>query len=289
MTASAERSFGRVAIVGAGQIGTALGVALRASGAIDRVGLLDVSEEVARSSLARGAGDMVLAGVDDALRSDAIVLAMPVPEIVRFVRMCGERLREGAFLIDTGSAKRTVVEAMRSAVPPWVHAIGGHPMAGTERPGPEGADPAGLEGALFVLTPVRDDTRALELGRRFAAAVGARPVELDADTHDRAVALVSHLPHLLAYALEAAVVATEREEGVDPLRLAAGGYRSATRLAESDPEMVAGFLSANGAEVRRALRRFRQALDRFELALDSDAEHLTRVLEERGRDGGNGS
>jgi prephenate dehydrogenase len=236
---------------------------------------MDRIPSVAETSLSRGAGHRVLSSIDEAMQADTMVIAVPVPEIIRILEEVGPGLRPGTFVIDTGSAKAAVAGAMRR-LPREVRAIGGHPIAGTERAGPDGADPDRLIGAPFALTPVRDDGEALALGLTLVEAVRARPVILDPYGHDRTVARSSHLPHVVAFALKAAAApALGREE------LAGSAFRSATRLADSDPVMVAGFLSANAAEVRAALAELRAVLDRMEAGLDSDPEALARVLDDR--------
>ena len=122
--------LGSIAIVGSGQVGTMLGLGLREAGAED-VSLFDRDATVAHQSLERGAGHRTLADVSRALRADTVILALPIPAIVSFLDDHGRGFRPGCFVIDTGSAKGRVVEAMRRAVPESVHAIGGHPVAGT--------------------------------------------------------------------------------------------------------------------------------------------------------------
>jgi prephenate dehydrogenase len=262
--------LGRVAIVGAGQVGTMLGMALR--GLAEEVVLADRRRGAVTESLARGAGDRVVA-IDEVIDADQVILAVPVPEIVRLVKSLGKQLRPGSMLIDTGSAKRVVVEAMRAHVPAQVRAIGGHPMAGTDRAGAEGARSDLIRGAAFALTPVRDDPAAITRGLALVDALGARPVVLEAELHDRVVAATSHAPHLIA----AAVALASRRLPPDMVRdLSASGFSSVTRLAASDPGMVAGFLGANADAVREALDAVREALDRAESSL-GDADAL-RVL-----------
>jgi prephenate dehydrogenase len=279
VTELASFPLGRVAVVGAGQVGTMLGAALRGapSGAgIEEVALFDRDPTVLGASLSRGAGDRALRGVEEALGSDVLVLALPVPGIVRFLEERGGEVAAGTLLIDTGSAKTVVVETMRRSVPPGVGAVGGHPMAGTERPGPEGADPELLRGAAFVLCPAREDPEALRRARAVATAAGARPVETDPHLHDRVVARSSHLPHLMASAL-ALVMATVTEDARRDLL--GPGYDGAVRLAASRPEMVAGFLGANGPEVRSAVGELTAALEELLSALDAGPDRLTGVLE----------
>lgn len=269
--AAAPPRLGRVAIVGGGQVGTMLGLVLRE--AASEVVLADRDYSAAEASVGRGAADRVI-DIEEATDGDEVVLAVPVPEIVGLIQQLGPKLRAGSLLIDTGSAKGVVVDAMRRHVPTKVHAIGGHPLAGTEHRGAGGARPEALKGAVFALTPVREDPEALARGRSLAEAAGARPVVIEADLHDRVVAVTSHAPHLLA----AAVAMAARDLPLQVVRnLAASGFAGMTRLAESDPDMVAGFLSANAAEVRKALRGLRTSIGRAEAAL-GDTEALRAML-----------
>jgi prephenate dehydrogenase len=269
--------LGRVAIVGAGQVGTMLGLALRPSGAARGIRLFDRDPSVVERSLARGAGDGAARTAAEALEADTLVLAVPVGAIVGFLREHGGAIRDGTLVVDTGSAKQVVVEAMLR-LPAAVHAIGGHPLAGTEVAGPAGADASALRGATFALCPVRDDPQALERAKRLIEAVGAQALVLDAAAHDRIVARTSHLPHLLAFALARAAGPLAG----DASAFAAGGFRGVARLAKSDPEMVAAFLAANAAEAHAALGELRRALDELESHLDDEAA-LARVLAKAAR------
>jgi prephenate dehydrogenase len=270
--------IGRVGIVGAGQVGSMLGLALRSAPGVDHVLLADRNEDTARVSAGMGAGDV--AATEEVLESDAVILALPVPEILRFLEERGAKLRDGSLVLDTGSVKRPVLEAMRRHVSEDVHAVGGHPMAGTEQQGPEGARLGLLRGATFVLTTVRDDPEGLTRATELVEAVGARAVEMDAALHDRVVARTSHLPHLVA----AAVALTAEKQPAGAARdLAASGYAGLTRLAASDPEMVAGFLDANRDEVLDALHEVRDVLDVVEGAIDEGDGVLREFLEEAAR------
>lgn len=255
----------RVAIVGAGQIGTMLGMALVETGA--DVALYDLDAATLERSLARAAGARALAGADEALAADIVVLAVPVSEIIRLVRDLGPRLRPGTLVLDTGSAKRAVVEAMRLHAAPLSHAVGGHPMVGTEQPGPGGAVRDLLRGATFALSPVREDADGLVRASRFVQSLGARPLLVDAEEHDRLVARTSHLAHLAAYAL---VEVASRLEHLEAHTLVGPGFRLATRLAASHPGTVAAFLRANAAQTRAASREFADALRDLADGLEED-------------------
>jgi prephenate dehydrogenase len=235
------------------------------------VALYDRDAGVARRSLERGAGDRVLDRADEALGFDGVVLAMPVPEIVSWLDRHGPRCPAGLLVLDTGSVKRCVVETMGRAMPAGVRAMGGHPIAGTERTGPEGADPGLIRGAAFVLCPARDDQNAMRAAAQLVEAMGARPMVMDAADHDRAVARTSHLPHLVASAL---ALAAGDVPGERPL-VAGPGWRSATRLAVSDPDVVAAFVEANADEVLQAAAAFGS---RLQTLLDAVRRGAVRQL-----------
>lgn len=279
-------ALGDVAIVGAGQVGTTVGLALRQAGpewGVASVSLYDSVPSAARESMALGAGERTLPTAQSVLDANTVVLAAPVSEILAWLERFGPELRPGTTLVDTGSAKGEVVDAMARLVPAGVHAIGGHPMAGNEVSGPAGAVPGALTGAVFVLTPCRDDDEAVERGAFLARACGARPLTLSAKEHDRLLAKISHLPHLLASACAASAAG---DAGDLPLLrdLVGPGFRGFTRLADSDPHMVAAFAGANRIPLAEALEDFRAELDRLTTALAAGEGALEAELT-RGRQG----
>lgn len=257
--------------MGAGQIGTMLGSALRASGAATEVAVWDRDRDHLRECLSLGGGDRALAGEADALALDAVVLALPVAAVVRWVEALGPRLSPGQLVIDTGSAKVAVADAMGKWVPATALAAGGHPICGNEGSGPRAADPGCLRGAAFVVTPVREDSRALERATDLVVAVGATPVIISAAEHDRVLARTSHLPHLVAYALSQVCADAGGVYG-----LSGGGLVSATRLAASDPEMVASFLLANRDQLTPAVGSL---VAELEALVEADQPSLVRRLE----------
>ncbi|MDP9226349.1 MAG: prephenate dehydrogenase [Actinomycetota bacterium] len=270
------KELGRIAIIGSGQVGTMLGIGLRAAGCGDVV-VHDRDPSVAATSAALGAASGVITDNRDALAYDTIIVALPVPEIVKTIGELGPRMTAGTFLVDTGSAKVVVTDAMRRHVPRGVHAVGGHPMAGSEQPGPRGARPGMLKGAPFIFTPARDDPAALDRGRSLAAAVGAEMFELDPGTHDALLARTSHLAHLVAFALRA--VGTAGSTGAVH-GLTSAGYDGMTRLAGSSPEMVAGFLGANAANVTSAVEELITSLQHASKFLGGDPAGLSALLAE---------
>lgn len=266
-----SETLGSVAVVGAGQVGTMLGMVLSDSGAASDVGMADRDPGRLEASLARGAGRRTLTTDEDVLAADLILLALPVPDIVSWLVRHGKDLRPGSLVVDTGSAKRLVVEAMNDHVAGEAQAVGGHPMTGTEIPGPDGARPELLKGAPFVLCPSREDPQAMRTARLLVDALGAEPVEMEASVHDRIVARTSHLPHLLAAAL--AIMAGDEEQVV-----AGPGLAGATRLAASDPALTAAFLSANADQVHAAAGELIEVLEGLTAAAAGGPHALADLL-----------
>jgi prephenate dehydrogenase len=272
--------IGRVAILGAGQIGTMLGQSLMETGADPgpaAVAIFDRNPAVARASVALGGAQVALERAETALDADTVILAMPVDEIVRWVEEWGGRLHPGTLLIDTGSAKGQVVAAMRTFVGESVNAVGGHPICGNEMSGPGAARRGVLQGATFALTPVRTDHVALARATALVRRLGAVPLQLSWERHDHILARVSHLPHLLATAL--AGVCARADDDRELVRAMVGtGYLGASRLAEANPDMVASFVLANSAEVAEALEEFGRELMVVAQTIGAGGESLRSAL-----------
>ncbi|MDQ3707337.1 MAG: prephenate dehydrogenase/arogenate dehydrogenase family protein [Chloroflexota bacterium] len=258
-----------VAIHGLGLMGGSLGLAMEGK-CKRRIGIVR-RLETADLALQLGAVDNTTldfsAGVSAA---DVVVLATPVRQIVRDVEEAGRHMPPGSLLIDLGSTKGAVVEAM-DRLPGHVSAVGGHPMCGKEVGGLEHADAGLFADKVFVLTATaRTDEASLALSRELVEAAGARPVLMDPAQHDRAVAYVSHLPYLLA----ATLVRTKKEAATcDPLldRLAASGFRDTSRLAASEVPMMRDILLTNRQAVEDALASFERQLGEVRELLDDQA------------------
>ncbi len=226
----------RVAIIGLGQIGGSLGMALVGGRLAARVIGIDRDARVRRRALARRACHEATADPAAVRGCAVVVLAVPVRAILALAPRLAPLLAPGAVLTDTGSTKAAVARVFRR-IP---GAVPGHPMCGTERAGIAAADPALFRGAPWVLCAASSRLGAL------VRAVGARPVRMSPRAHDTAAALVSHVPYLFALALS-------RRAGPRP-PLAAGGFRSATRVAAQPYEMGLDLLLTNARPVAAAAR-----------------------------------
>lgn len=258
-----------LSIVGLGLMGGSLALALRPCA--EKITGIDLNEETRAHALAQGivdfATDDLRAGVVEA---DVVILAVPVQAIITLTRgRIGSYLRSNTLLIDIGSTKEDICQAM-GTLPIGVHAVGGHPMTGKESNGIAASDAALYNNRPFVLCSTRRTTptgrlRALAL----VDALGAVAIEMDAHKHDRVVAAISHLPYLLSAAL-VATVAQEGQKDDSVWRLAAGGFRDMSRLAASDLDMMNDILSTNTQAVATMLALFRMQLAMFEARLISE-------------------
>jgi prephenate dehydrogenase len=263
-----------LAIVGVGLLGASVGLAVRRRGLARRVLGVDRGPAVLEAALRRGAIDAPAADLAGAAAAaDLVVVCTPVDRIAAQVLAAAAACRPGTLLTDVGSTKVTIVAAVRGRLPAGVVFVGGHPLAGSEKQGPEHADADLFLGRLVLLTPDGDpDDKALSRLTAFWEALGARVRVMDPADHDRALALTSHLPHLLASALA----------GVLPPDLAdltATGFRDTTRLARGDPALWSAIFEANPAAVLDALGRLERQLGRFRQALtDGDVAALAALL-----------
>ena len=267
-----------LAIVGMGLMGGSLALALRDHA--ERITGVDSSAAARRMALERGmvdcATDNLYEGVN---RADVVILAAPVRVIVELLQMqLGSYLRSNTLVIDIGSTKQDIVDAM-AALPIGVNAVGGHPMTGKENGGIDEADGSLYRNRPFVLCPSRRTTPAARLhALSFVETLGAQPIEMDAQRHDLIVAGISHLPYLLSATL-VATVSSQAEADAAYWALAAGGFRDTSRLAASDVTMMGDILSTNTQPVATLLARFRMQLAMLEtMLIAGDEEQLSESL-----------
>ncbi|MEO8601981.1 MAG: prephenate dehydrogenase [bacterium] len=267
--------FERAAIVGVGLIGGSLALAARRAGLIDEA--IGIGRSAANLAVAceRGLIDRTVADLADVGPVDLVVLAVPVRSTASVMRELLPQVPAGAIVTDVGSVKGEVVTALEALLPPDRPFVGAHPIAGSERGGAAEARADLFHGAPCILTPTTQTDRvALGRVRALWEGVGARVEEMSPAAHDRALAFVSHLPHVVAYALVRAL-------GDPALAAVSGGsWRDATRVAESKPELWRDILLANAEAVVAATDAFAAQLAALRQAvLRGDADALMAWLE----------
>ncbi len=249
------QKWNRVTVIGCGLIGASFALALRRGGACERIAGWDSSAAVLAEALERGIIDEIDQSFADGhvSQSDLFYLAMPVGEIIRFLRGRGCRIKRGAIITDAGSTKAQVCRAAREHLPEGRLFVGGHPVAGSHHAGLAHARHDLFAGAPYALIAGDggETDQALAALKETVELLGARAVLTTALEHDRAMAVVSHLPQLLSSALAAA--AQEQPDVNALLNLAGPGYRDMTRLAASSWSVWRDILATNPAPVARAL------------------------------------
>ncbi|MEP7335456.1 MAG: prephenate dehydrogenase/arogenate dehydrogenase family protein, partial [Actinomycetota bacterium] len=251
-----------LAVVGTGLIGASVALAARRAGVEDVRGY-DPDEEALAGAVERGAVDATGSLGEAVADVELVVVAAPVARLAASVAEVLEA--SSGTVTDVGSTKGAVVRAARSDA----RFIGGHPVCGSEARGPENARAELFDGATWFLTPVaQTDPERYRTLHAFVAAVGAVPVAVDPDAHDRLVALTSHLPHALANLLVNQAGAT-RIDGHEPLAAAGGSLRDMTRVAGANPRIWIDIFLDNADAVRESLVEHRRRIEQLEAALAS--------------------
>lgn len=264
----------RLAILGVGLLGGSIGLAVRSrlkgckiAGYGHRPAALDVA-------LRMGAIDERYEDPVAAVRgADCVILCTPVGRLSSLLREIASKLSPGTVLTDVGSTKCGVVKAAEQFLPPEVHFIGSHPMAGSEKRGVEYARADLFEKAVCITTPTaRTDSQALVQIESFWETLGMRTTRLSPEDHDRILADVSHLPHILA----AALVSMQEDAAFD---LCGKGFLDMTRIAGGDAGLWRDILLDNRQNVHSALKRLRTTLDSLDQLLeDGTAEQIEQWL-----------
>jgi len=262
----------RLAILGVGLLGGSVALAARAAGVAAEVVGCDRSPDALRVALDRGIIDRSATLQEAVAGADVVVIAVPVDRVVALVREVAPHCRPGTLLTDVGSTKGFVREA-EAGLPRGVTFVGGHPLAGSEKSGPDHARADLFRGRRVILTPTESsDPAVVARLAAFWSALGSVVQTMTPEAHDEAVAWTSHLPHLVASALAGCVPQ-------EFTNLVATGFRDTTRLASSDPALWLSILQANREAVLAALAGFQGHLERLETALKTgDASLLNELL-----------
>jgi cyclohexadieny/prephenate dehydrogenase len=274
----------KLALIGAGLIGGSIARAARASGAARTIVATARSPQSRRRVMELGFADRVTdTNVEAVKDADLVIVSIPVGASGAVAKEIGPHLKTGAILSDVGSVKGSVVRDMAPFVPPGVHFIPAHPVAGTENSGPDSGFAELFVNRWCILTPVPGtDPAAVETLKTFWEKLGANVETMTPEHHDLVLAITSHLPHLIAYT----IVGTADELGEvtesEVLKFSAGGFRDFTRIAASDPTMWRDVFLHNKEAVLEMLGTFNEDLAKLTRAIrrgDGEAlfAHFTRT------------
>ena len=277
--------FQHIVIVGLGLVGASIAGAARAAWPGMAIDGVDADEGTRAAAAARGLVDRAADGAGDGFAElladgcDLVVLAVPVDAAegyLRAIAACGYV----GIVTDTASTKARICAMAAELLALPDNFVPGHPMAGSEKNGIEGARDDLFQGAYWILCPdERTPVDAIPALHDFAFGLGARAIVIPRERHDQAVAIVSHVPHLVASSL---VTLADRaaDEQRTIMRLAAGGFKDTTRIAAGSPSLWCGIAFDNAEAVKSGLAELRGILDAFSEALEKqDRDAMTRLLE----------
>ena len=276
-----SQPFARVALIGLGLVNSSLARVLREKAPATEIVGCARSQATLDKAVALGFVDRVTLDPAEAVAGcDLVVLGSPVGTFAALAAQFGPHLAAGAVLTDVGSVKGAVFTAVGPHVPPGVHLIPGHPVAGTEFSGPEAGFAEMFEDRWCILTPPEDaDPAAVERIAALWRMAGMTVELMDAAHHDAVLAITSHLPHLIAYNIVGTVTDLEEETREEVFKYAAAGFRDFTRIAASDPIMWRDIFLNNREAVLEMLGRFTEDLTALQRAIRrGDSDYLETLF-----------
>ncbi len=255
----AEPLFRRLALIGLGLIGSSIARAARARGGIaGEIVACDRNRAVRERVAELGIADRVEADPARAVAgADGVILCVPVGAFADVAATIAPALAEGAIVSDVGSTKQSVLRDVAPLLPPHVHFVPAHPLAGTEHSGPDAGFAELFEGRWSLITPPSGtDRNAIEKVAELWARLGSMVEIMEPGHHDRVLAIVSHLPHLIAFTICGTADDLADETRQQVLKFSASGFRDFTRIAASDPEMWRDVFLNNREALLEMLARF---------------------------------
>jgi cyclohexadieny/prephenate dehydrogenase len=292
-----EFIYDKIALIGIGLIGSSLARAIRQKGLAREIAISTRSTETLEAARKLGLGDSYSTSSAEAVTdADLVIVSVPVGASGAVAAEIAGSLKRGATLTDVGSTKASVIAQMEPHVPDGVHFIPGHPLAGTEHSGPEAGFAELFENKWCIFTPLPGtDEAALKRLARFWEACGSHVDTMDKDHHDKVLAIVSHLPHIIAYNIVGTADDLETVTESEVIKYSASGFRDFTRLASSDPTMWRDVCLHNRDAILEMLSRFSEDLASLQRAIrwgDGDklfdlfthTRHVRRSIIEAGQD-----
>ncbi len=262
--------FKKVTIIGLGLIGGSLAWGLKKTGQIEEVTGVDIDEDTLEYAVNKNIVDNVSSDPNEAVRNtDLVVVATHVGLIPKVVNSLIANLSAKTTITDVGSIKEDIVKEIEGFLPSDVHFVGGHPIAGSERSGISYSDGELFIGKECVLTPTsRTDKESLNKVDNMWKLVGSNVITMDPQYHDRVFAYVSHLPHVVAYALINSVGSARGGDKI--FSFAGGGLKDFTRISESSPELWSEILLANKHNILESLEEFKKEIEKIQGAMEEE-------------------
>ncbi|HEX3035315.1 MAG TPA: prephenate dehydrogenase [Thermodesulfobacteriota bacterium] len=271
-------NFSKVTIIGLGLIGGSLAWALKKSKRVGEVFGIDVDEKAVDYAIQKGIIDSGSRELGDGIKhSEIMIIATYVGIIPKVAKSLITIASPGTIITDVGSVKGKVVKDIEEFLPSHLHFVGGHPVAGTERFGIKVANFDLFRGKRCILTPTsKTRPETITKVKNLWEIVGAKIFTMDPDTHDWVFGVVSHLPHVVAYALINSVASVKEPANI--FDFAGGGLRDYTRIGASSPDMWGDIFLKNKENVLKAIGEFKKSLDKIQSLIEE--ENLKGLKEE---------
>ncbi|MBE9529419.1 MAG: prephenate dehydrogenase/arogenate dehydrogenase family protein [Proteobacteria bacterium] len=267
--------FKKVALIGVGLIGGSLALDMKAKAIADEIVGVGRTRGNLDTALTLGIVDSVTQDIAEGVKgADLVIVAVPVLKVASVIEAAAAHLADGCIVTDVGSVKERLITEVTPLLGDSVSFVPAHPVAGTENSGAGAALTGLFNGRNCIVTPTDSTNQgALATITELWRAVGSRVVVMEPALHDRILSAVSHLPHVIAYALVNTVAAAgkcaEGGEETDMLSYSAGGFRDFTRIASSSPEMWADICDMNSVAIVEMIEAFQTELDALKEAIET--------------------
>lgn len=261
--------FKRITLIGIGLIGSSIAREIKAHGLADEIVISTRSLDTLKRAEELELGTSYTTSVADSVKgADLVIVSVPVGASEEVAKLIGPNLDSGAIVTDVGSTKQSVIAQMQPYLPDNVHFIPGHPLAGTEKSGPDAGFLGLFKDRWCIFTPLPEtNLEAFDRLKAFWSALGSRIDEMEPSHHDRVLAIVSHLPHIIAYNIVGTADDLETVAESEVIKYSASGFRDFTRLAASDPTMWRDVCLHNKDAILEMLARFSEDLAYLQRAI----------------------
>ncbi len=278
---SKAQIFKRISFIGFGLINSSLARVVKRKGLATKIAAYSRSKKTRSKIENLNIVDDLYSDASEAVReADLVVLGVPLGATKKLVSQFAPFLTSGAIITDVGSVKKSVLNSVLPLLPPDIHFVPAHPIAGTEKSGPESGYETLFQGHWCILTPTKNTNKEaiLKVSKLWESA-GMEVAEMDAQYHDLVLAITSHIPHLVAYSIVGTVSELEDHLKTEVMKYSAGGFRDFTRIAGSDPIMWRDIFIDNKEAVLEMLGRFIEDLTALQKSIRwEDKESLEKLF-----------
>jgi len=269
-------TFNRVTFIGFGLINSSLARVFKSKSLANEICAYSRRKQTLLKIKELNIADYIYDDIKQSVKnSDLIILGVPVGVMSSLVQEFATSLKSGAIITDVGSIKKGLIDSISPVLPKGVHFVPGHPIAGTENSGPESGFEELFNGRWCILTPTKNTSKdAIKKVDYIWQQAGMKVTIMDAEYHDRVLAITSHIPHLVAYSIVGTVTELEDQLKTEVIKYSAGGFRDFTRIAASDPVMWRDVFLNNSGAVLEMLGRFIEDLTALQKSIrwkDGDA------------------